>query len=781
MSSPYFSFLPSLARSCEGFCQLRGMVKKAHVLLIACVVFASTPAMALQCIHAVPEAVVAAREESARQSEIFDCRLEGERALSLGGDLVSTLDRARGYLSATFIGANGRALLREQRGPWLGRFDGLALDETLPVPAGATRVRVVANVQSARSDAGGKWQVTGANLGPGLIAILEAPDGVVVTSGKSTRWVVQTGPSSPAASVLIEVLSLEGAVLQQSTLAIPAGGGRAEVTWPAFQSGYYDIRAKVSASGVRGPTLQSALAVLPGGVAPNELRFGMDAALSWYGGSSQQIEHSLAMMRQAGIGSVRDRLRWSDVQPSMGPPQWGHYAEVAAAVAGAGMDGVQMFSRSPVWARGGVKDPPDYQPASDEVTYDFGRAFAKGLGKWVRNIEYWNEPNVNTFYGYPYQYASGLKAFSAGVKSVDPAIRVLVAAAANKPGSFFEEIYRNNVDGFFDARNQHYYLDDDIVGFVDTYVAGLEQRNGVAARPGWLTEMGYSLKRDVRGEWRHAEKNQAEYLVKTYVGGLAAGYERVFFFFWRELIEAELHTWGIVREDFTPRPAYVALGVLTRHLAGATLVAFDKHNRRMTAYFRHPNGSLSAVTWGGGDVTRFGIAARAKDIYGRTLDLRKGLPADGKPVLLSNIAKLPNSVRIVVTHTGEPQPEAKLRVSAVLTVADQPVVPVVPTSINREAVSVGKGETVVLSGRVFAPAALADGGPLRVQCSAGKGLTPLAQMSPPVATLGKNGAPFDCRFKATHFLTGKSYIAVSVEHGGERDSARVALALDWGG
>lgn len=735
--------------------------------------------MALQCIHEAPEVVVAARLESARQSEIFDCRLEGERALSLGGELASTLVRARGYLSATFTGANGRALLPEQRGPWLGRFAGLALDETLSVPAGAMRVRVVSMVQSAQSDAAGEWQVSGAHLGPGLIAILEAPDGIVVTSGKSARWIVQTGPGSPAASARIELQSLEGAVLQQATLAIPAGGGRTEVTWPSLQVGYYDIRAKVSASGVRGATLQSALAVLPGGVASNELRFGMDAALSWYGGSPQQIARSLAMMRQAGIGSVRDRLSWSQVQPSMGQPQWEHYAEVAAAVAGAGMDGVQMFTRSPAWARGGVKDSPDQQPASDAATYDFGRAYAKRLGKWVRNIEYWNEPNINFFFGYPYQYASGLKAFSAGVKSVDPTIRVLIAAAANKPGAFYDEIYRNGVDDFFDIRNQHFYgKDADIVGFVDTYVAGLEQRNGVAARPGWLTEMGYSLERDRRGEWRSAELEQAKYLVKTYAGGLAAGYERVFFFFWRELISEELSTWGIVREDFTPRPAYVALAVLTRHLAGAPVAATEMHNGSMTVYFRHQNGSFSAVTWGGGDVARFGSAVQAKDIFGRTLDLRQGLPADGKPVLLSNIAKLPTSARIVVTHSSEPQPEAALRVSAVLSVADQPLVPVVPSSINRAAVSVGEGEKVVLSGRVFAPAALADGGPLRVQCSAGAGLTPLAPMSPPVAALGKDGTPFDCRFRATHSLVGESYIAVSAEHGGKRDSARVALVRD---
>lgn len=739
------------------------------------------PAWALQCMPTTPVTAVTAQAKSVRESVVLDCRLGDERGLSLGGELVSTLVWARGSFRITFMRADGRPLWRTQRGPWLGQFAGLVLDETLPVPVGATRVRVVAAVESARPDAGGMWQVTGASLNPGVVATLDAPDGTVVVVGKGARWAVQTASGSPAASVQIEVRSQEGAVLHQIPLNLPAGGGQNVASWPTLPVGYYDISAVVSAVGVRSTTLRSSIAVVSGEKAPYERRFGMDAALSWYGGGGtrEQIARSVTMMQQAGVGTVRDRLSWSNVQPIAGGAQWDHYAKVAAAVTGAGLDALQVFHDSPAWARGGAQGSGDRQPPTDDAAaYAFGRAYAQGLGKTVRSIEYWNEPNSSFFPGYPYQYASGLKAFSAGVKSVDPGIRVLIGAAAGKPGRFFDELYRNNLGGFFDARNQHYYgKSADVVGFVADEVADLERRGGVAARPGWLTEMGYSLMRDARGDWRKAEREQAEYLVKTYAAGFAAGYERVFFFFWRELIEAELHTWGIVREDFSPRPAYVALAILTRHLAGASLAALETRKGGMTVYFRQPTGSYSAVTWGGGDAARFGGAAQAKDIYGRALDLQKGLPTDGKPVLLSGIAKLPNSARMVVTRSAEPLPEATLRVSADLSVAGKSVL---PASENRVAVSVGDGDTLVLSGRVFAPTVLADGGPLRVQCSAGEGLVPLTVMSPPATSLGKDGAPFSCRFKATLSAVGESYIEVSAEHGGKKDVAHVALVPDAG-
>lgn len=740
----------------------------------------SLPVLALQCVPESPEVVVAAKADSAREVLLFDCPLSNEQALSLRGELASTLVRAHGYLKVVFTGKGGSTVSDFRRGSWLGRFNGLKLNKTLPVPPNSNRVRILVGAESSRLDTVGELQLKSASIGAGLLATLISSDNSVVELGKTARWVVQTGKNSPNANAYFELLDLEGGVLEQASFSLPTGGGRAEVSWSDLPVGYYDVRAVISASGMRNTILHSAFAVVPHAVVPNERRFGIDAALSWYGGSPEQVARSVSMMRQAGIGTVRDRLSWSRVQPLAGKTRWGRYAEVAATVAEAELDAVQVFHDSPAWARGNSKYPGDRQPAIDDAAiYAFGRAYASGLGQTVRNIEYWNEPNSAFFKGYPYQYASGLKAFSAGVKSVDPDIRVLIGAAAGRPGRFFEEIYRNNVDGFFDIRNQHYYgKDADIADFVATQVADREQRFGIASQPGWLTEMGYSLSRDARGDWRKTEIEQAEYLVKTYVSGFAAGYERVFFFFWRELVAHELHTWGIVRGDFTPRPAYVALSVLTRYLAGSVLVATETHAEGMTIYFRQPTGKYSAVSWGSGiDVARFGNTLAAKDIYGRPLDVQKGLPINGKPVLLSGITGLPNNAKLIMPRSMKPLPEAELRMSIGLSVAEKSVA---KAAANRVAVSVGDDENIVLSGRVFVPTVTKDSEPVSVQCVAGEGLRPLAPVLLTVTPQDRDGAPFMCSFIANLSMTGESYIGVRAKHLNSRDDARIALIPDVG-
>jgi hypothetical protein len=710
---------------------------------------------------------------------LFDCLLDDEQALSLQGELASSLVKAAGYIQVDFTGSAGRTLPTLKRGPWLGGFTGLALNETLPVPDGAKRVRVVATALSSQPNTTGEWRVTKATLKSGIMATLGTPNGEVVSTGHGSQWFVQTISNSPAASAHIQLLNLEGIMIQQATLTLPAGGGRVDVSWPNLPVGYYDVKAEITANSGQSTTLHSSVAILPDGAPPHERRFGIDAALSWYGGPSDQIAQSIAMMQQAGIGSIRDRLRWSQVQTSVDKVNWGHYYEVASAVANAGLDEVQVFHDSPSWARSGNQESPDrHPPTNDVAAYAFGRAYANGLGKIVRNIEYWNEENSNFFQGYPYQYASGLKAFSAGVKSVDPNIRVLIGSAAGEPGNFFEEVYHNNINAFFDTRNQHYYgKNADIGHFVATQVADREQRAKIAEKSGWLTEMGYSLTRDAQGDWRKAEREQAEYLVKTYVAGFAAGYERVFFFFWRELIEDDFHTWGIIRNDYTPRPAYVALAVLTRQLAGATLMATETQSSNMTVYFRQPAGSYIAVSWGMDNMKRLGSNLQAKDIYGRPLNLTKVWPTDGKPILLSGITKLPISAQPVVTHSANLLPEAPLRVSATLSIANKSAVPI---DGNKVSVNVNNGDTVVLSGRIFAPTALIDNRPLRVQCSSGAGLTPLTPLSKIEPFIVKEGTPFTCSFRATLSATGQSYIAINAEHGNTHDSSYIDLMPNAG-
>lgn len=732
------------------------------------------PATAVQCN--TPQPLVAlARAAGVQTSAVQECTLGAEAAVNVTGQLNSSLVRARGYVDVTFVDANGRKLWSARRGPWLGKFAALALDETVPVPAGAKRVRITATAESTRADGNGEWRLLGLQVGGGAVASLDALDGTVVLAGAPTRWDVSVGVHGANAAVQLNFLSLDGGVVKTLAADLSATSKSTVLTAPALPVGYYDVQATVTTPGNQPNLLHSALVVLPATPVSGEKRFGMDAALSWYGGTPEMVAQSASLMLLAGIGTARDRLSWSRVQGKPGEPVWGKNLEVANTMHAAGIESVEVFHDSPSWAHKPGQKSADMQvPTDDNAVYAFGRAYARGLGKVARSVEYWNEQNTNFFPGYPYQYASGLKAFAAGVKSVDPAIRVLIGAAAARPGPFFEQTYRNDVADDFDVRNQHYYgKDADLAGFMAGEVTKIEADGGVANRPGWLTEMGFGLNRDAAGGWRRAELEQAQYLVKTYAAGFAHGYERVFFFYWRELVEAELHTWGILREDFSPRPAYLALALLTRHLAGAELAAVERQGKGETVYFRKAAGGFVAVSWGGGKLNANGPTVSATDVFGSPVALND-TPANGVPLLVSGIGALPASAKPVSLASSPLLGQAPLRISAKVMLAGREAD---TGGVNRIAVSVGDGDTVELLGQVFSSASNAAGA-ARVTCSAGKGLTLLSAAEIALPPIGATGQSFACRYNAALSSVGDSHMAATVEQNGKHDKVSVALVPD---
>lgn len=747
------------------------MKKRIQIVVFVSLFLLSGFASAMQCRPAVNELSVAAKPEKLAESAAIVCDLSGESAIYLGGELSSSLVRAQGFVEATFLDARGVRLWSARRGPWMGTFTKLNLDESLAVPVGAVSVRVVLQAQSRRPDASGLLR-GGINIKPGVLVVGEVPNGNVISTNQRARWKLSSIPARVNGEYVLELRDQSGKLVDGKRIA-QDGEEHIVIDMGALPVGYFDVQVKFVSSQKTTAIWHSSLAVLPPGVAPNEVRFGMDAALSWYGGGNETIVQSVAMMRQAGIGSVRDRMAWSKVQPDSRHTDWIPFQPAAEAVAKAGMDSVQVFHDAPRWVRhGGVPQNDRQPPLDDAAVYAFGRAYAQGLGRTVRSVEYWNEQNTVFFAGYPYHYASGFKAFSAGVKSIDPSIRVLIGSAAGRPGKFFEEIYKNGVSPFMDTRNQHYYgINADVDTFAATSLAVLEHDGGVSNAPGWLTEMGYSLQRDAQGDIRASEREQAAHLVKTFASGFLAGYERVFFFFWRELVEADFQTWGIVREDMSPRPAYVALSLLTRHLEGASLVAAENHGAGRTVYFRRSSGGYVAVTWGDTNLSRLGSSLVIRDIYGKVVSPGSQEARGVVPLLLSEIEALPPTARTVSLPTQPLRGAAPLRLSIKVAVdgKDEGL-----PGRNSAVLGVGEGGVVDVSGRIFATGKSAPS----LECLAGPGVTVLSPGKSMLANVAANGEPFACRFKASLLSVGESFVSVRVKDGANSDIARVALVPD---
>lgn len=739
----------------------------------------STPVMALQCEPGGQAAELKARAGHPAETRLLSCRLDNERALDVSASADSTLVRARAVLRLSFLDAAGRELAVRNSAPSVGQFRGLKLQHAVAVPEGARRLLLLARVEGKSAEAGGRFRVQQVQVRPALAVSLDLPnDGVINTRQPLLLGLTVRGPVN-GARIQARVNDVDGKLVRQLPVQTLNAGGEVRVDAGQLPAGYYDVQLTVEQPGLASTELRRGLAVVAAGELPRERRIGLDTALSWYGGEMDEVRRQINLLRLAGVGTVRDRFSWSQVQKQEGQANWGRYLAVDRELTNSGFEVVQVFHDAPAWSRlsGAEKAPADRTPPTDSGAYALGQAFARGLGPHVRFVEFWNEQNSAFFAGYPHEYAQALKAFHAGVKSIDPGIGVLIGASAGKPGLFFDALYRNEVADAFDIHNQHFYgKAEDLAAFVEAQKA-LQQQAGTAGKPAWLTEIGYSLRRDASGQWDQAEREQASYLVKAYAEGLAAGYQRVFFFLLKELIEDDFHTWGLLRADLSPRPAYVSLATLTRHIQNAPLVAVLRSRSARVFYFRRADGQFNAIAWGTGAASVAGTFTTASDVYGRAL--RRPSALGKQPLFLAGLTRLPpGAVKLEAgTQPAVTAAPARWRLSGTLKLDDAAL----PRPAgNAAAVKVGSGQTLVLSGRLLRDRFAGKAAPAEadIECSASPGMIANGSVRHHVPADAAAGFPFSCSFTVPTSGWKQGFVAARVRGGQDQDSVYIPLQAD---
>lgn len=304
---------------------------------------------------------------------------------------------------------------------------------------------------------------------------------------------------------------------------------------------------------------------------PADSPVGLDMAVSWFARnnpSNQTIHANLAAL--AGVNWVRDRLTWGDVQS--GPSQFaapGNYDEAARIQKQQGLRVLQVFHGTPRWA---CEDPgengrfaPDLRHAY-RFTRELGRRFRGQVLAW----EPWNEANIETFGGHAMdEIASWQKAAWHGFKASGAPVLIGWSAMAAVPTpQQTEGVLLNEAWPYFDTYNIHTY------DWAHSY-REIWQPARVAAggKPLWITEADRGAQHDKQAPWYdlppRLECLKAEYMAQSYASSLAAGASRHFQFILGQYQEPNGVQFGLLRKDFTPRPAYVALAAVGRFLAGA--------------------------------------------------------------------------------------------------------------------------------------------------------------------------------------------------------------------
>ncbi len=635
------------------------MSRRVLAPLWCCLGLALTPALAwaqLQgSLGVSPNSQPGARDRQLVGSVACDPSCDG---LISSGSLRSSLHNSWAFLLVQSLDAQGRVLQETRTPPYQGEFSQLDARLSLPVAPGARTLKVFAETWVRGSAPRGELAWRDLTLAPGLHATLEATDSAVAVEGHPLAWQLHLARGASPLQLSYKVSDVNGRVVDEGSRNLDgAKDNTKDIAWStkAQPAGYYTVAAQLR--GPQGSTtpLSAAVVVTPDAgpaTAPDakpDTRIGVDAVLSWYGGDAARIARSLRTLKAAGVGALRDRLRWRELQPTANSWQPGHALEVAKQVQAQGFALLWTFHDAPAWAHPSRPRPEDMTPPEDLAAVEaFGHKLADTFAPYGQAVEFWNEPNSNFFSGYAHQFSNGLKAFAQGVSG---GMQVLYGAPVEPPGPFFGTAARNGLGRVTTVANHHFYSAPEGLAAYRRG-AGLDAsfQSVHAQKRAWLTETGASVQRASDGSLDAAEQQQASYLARIYAEGLSAGYERIYWLSWEELPEGVLSSWGLLRADGSPRPALATLAMVSQATRGTMALGVLRPRGATLHLFKTAKGAVNAVVWGPlADVPEalFKPPVHVHDLYGRRLN---GKPEGGNgPVFLLGLSGTPQGL-------GTPEP-----------------------------------------------------------------------------------------------------------------------------
>ncbi|SEB10049.1 sugar-binding protein [Leifsonia sp. 21MFCrub1.1] len=381
------------------------------------------------------------------------------------------------------------------------------------------------------------------------------------------------------------------------------------VSLGALPAGWYTVNVSAKqgdGSVVRGGT---DISVLPASTL-RERRIG---AATHYSGP--WVQDSIPLLGKAGLGFARDEAYWSSVEKSKGVYDFsGKIDSYTAALRASDVDHLNILDY------GNTLYYPDEAPSTDAQRTAFANYAAASLshfGTAHTAYEAWNEWNIRDASGpagaTAQNYAALLAATATKMRAVDPSVTIVGPALApmNDWQTWLDQFIAAGGLSNIDAFSTHPYNFTAAPEVFMDHVNILRQKldaAGHADMPIWFTEQGWYTTPTAPGV---TPAVQAQDLARAQLLALGEGIGRYTVYDFKDdgttATDPE-HNFGIIRNDadprgaYTPKPAFVAEGILTRQTADRAVdsvlsLGSGNYGVRFGARAGEPSGTRMEALW----------------------------------------------------------------------------------------------------------------------------------------------------------------------------------------
>lgn len=302
------------------------------------------------------------------------------------------------------------------------------------------------------------------------------------------------------------------------------------------------------------------------------------APLLW--ASDDDLERSLDAVVDSGSTRLRLDLAWPLLEPQPGVQVWEPTDRVVDAALARGIEVLAILDYTPEWAAADPTLGLTSKPASATEYGSYAGQVAQHFSGRIRHYEIWNEPNGSVFFAPwadPELYASMLREAYLAIEAADPDA-VVVGGAIGAVGdnentmnglTFLRRMYDAGAHGYFDALSVHPYsypgtlvgtevVPDGALHMIadmrrEMIKRGDEDKDIWATEFGSPTDEGAGITEERQGELMTSfihEWSQLPFAGPMYVHEI------------RDRLAGSSNpedNFGVLRRDFTPKPAYAAL------------------------------------------------------------------------------------------------------------------------------------------------------------------------------------------------------------------------------